>query len=576
MLTTKQGGAHTVLGTPYYISPEMGSFAPIKGPYSPLLKQLVRDMLQRDPEFRPSATEIDIAADGLNKNQKQPRIGYIYLGRREERTIGTRGYRNLEVETDVRRIAEREGNYEVIFIKCISKEVAVSRTHVIVLTTEGFSAFASDSGIVMTCGEGNQGCLGHGDWNSSAKPKLIQQLLSVNVCGIACGSNHVVVVGEQGDLYAWGVGLGGRLGLGHEDDCCGPQEVPFPGDERDQADAMPNNNKKQPHQDGQEDPAQVRQNLHGGSGSQPNVPSRMQNLIGSGNSGNANSRLENSLSSSYPEAAYMGGTPRDTLSPNQNDMLLKDSNLEPQEVLVLYASPAQVQKGETVNLAGIHCQNQNIFLVVDTTVPIPRVPPPGVANAGQVSRTFAPDEKSGLTHPADITEPDEDDLDDLEEGRRSRASRKHSSVSQKSGKSRDDFLNDSYGPMPEWLREELKEPRLEIPKSQPMNKVASADDLGKYYSEHLPGSPSPDVGMPKFPVEKQMSLKNPEPKPWDPQMLTDAPSPQHRRRFSAPGDIHKKIALANKALLQEKAEHNTDRERELRQEILNLQQELEV
>ena len=100
-MSTRASGAHTVLGTPYYISPEMcegkgydeksdiwalgcivyemaclqktfegsnlpalvtkimrGQFAPIKGQYSPMFKQLVRDLLQRDPEYRPSASTI--------------------------------------------------------------------------------------------------------------------------------------------------------------------------------------------------------------------------------------------------------------------------------------------------------------------------------------------------------------------------------------------------------------------------------------------------------------------------------------------------------------------------------------
>ncbi|CAG0921796.1 unnamed protein product [Notodromas monacha] len=268
-------------------------------------------------------------------------------------------------------------------------DVSVGLTHTAVLT---------ETGKVITFGRNSDGQLGRGHTRHSPNPGYVKPLVAKVATMICSGPSFTIVGTVENTLYMWGT----RYIM--------PSSRPNSYN-KDQADAMPNNNKKQPHQDGQEDPAQVRQNLHGGSGSQPNVPSRMQNLIGSGNSGNANSRLENSLSSS----------------------------------------------------------------------------------------------------------------------------------------------------MPEWLREELKEPRLEIPKSQPMVKVASADDLGKYYSEHLPGSPSPDVGMPKFPVEKQMSLKNPEPKPWDPQMLTDAPSPQHRRRFSAPGDIHKKIALANKALLQEKAEHNTVR-----------------
>ena len=75
----------------------------------------------------------------------------------------------------------------------------------------GFSVFASDNGIVMTCGDGSFGALGHGDWNSSARPMLIEQLLSVDVVGVGAGTEHVVVVGGQGDVYAWGRGQGGFL-----------------------------------------------------------------------------------------------------------------------------------------------------------------------------------------------------------------------------------------------------------------------------------------------------------------------------------------------------------------------------
>ena len=35
-----------------------GQFAPIRGPYSPGFKQLVRDLLQRDPDFRPTASDV--------------------------------------------------------------------------------------------------------------------------------------------------------------------------------------------------------------------------------------------------------------------------------------------------------------------------------------------------------------------------------------------------------------------------------------------------------------------------------------------------------------------------------------
>ena len=38
---------------------------------------------------------------------------------------------------------------------------------------DGYSVFVSDSGMLMTCGDGTFGCLGHGDWNNSSRPRLI-------------------------------------------------------------------------------------------------------------------------------------------------------------------------------------------------------------------------------------------------------------------------------------------------------------------------------------------------------------------------------------------------------------------
>lgn len=49
---------------------------------------------------------------------------------------------------------------------------------------------------------------------------LPERLLAVDVCGISCGSHHVVVVAADGVVFAWGRGEGGRLGTGAEDDAC--------------------------------------------------------------------------------------------------------------------------------------------------------------------------------------------------------------------------------------------------------------------------------------------------------------------------------------------------------------------
>lgn len=46
--------------------------------------------------------------------------------------------------------------------------------------------------------------------------------------------------------------------------------------------------------------------------------------------------------------------------------------IEPQEMLALYASEAQMDKGHTVMLHSVKCHNQNIFIVVETTCPLHR------------------------------------------------------------------------------------------------------------------------------------------------------------------------------------------------------------
>lgn len=79
----------------------------------------------------------------------------------------------------------------------------------------------------MTCGDAASGCLGHGDDQSLTKPKLIEALLHVDVSSIACGDNHVAIVGTKGQVYTWGHGACGKLGLGNEESHALPQQVSF-------------------------------------------------------------------------------------------------------------------------------------------------------------------------------------------------------------------------------------------------------------------------------------------------------------------------------------------------------------
>lgn len=64
-------------------------------------------------------------------------------------------------------------------------------------------------------GSGNSyfGVVGLGGSCSSEKPKVLPNLLSIKIVQIACGMYHSLALSREGDLYAWGMGFEGQLGL---------------------------------------------------------------------------------------------------------------------------------------------------------------------------------------------------------------------------------------------------------------------------------------------------------------------------------------------------------------------------
>ncbi|EPB76838.1 kinase domain protein [Ancylostoma ceylanicum] len=210
-------GAKTVVGTPYYISPEMCSgqpyneksdmwalgcilyemtclqkafegenlpalvnkimtcsYAPIRGPYSTEIKVLVRELLQLEPEARPRA------ADALK-------------------------FRGIQV--------------------------AMSSTHTMVLSydNEVFAwgsnkhgqlglgdtvdrVITCDRGTILTCGNGR--LVGLGGKEDVTRPTLLDELLRVHVSELVCGAEHCLALTEDGDVFVWGNGQDGRLGTG--------------------------------------------------------------------------------------------------------------------------------------------------------------------------------------------------------------------------------------------------------------------------------------------------------------------------------------------------------------------------
>uniref|UniRef100_A0A7S2SHN0 FYVE-type domain-containing protein n=1 Tax=Mucochytrium quahogii TaxID=96639 RepID=A0A7S2SHN0_9STRA len=78
---------------------------------------------------------------------------------------------------------------------------------------------------VYMFGFGGWGQLGLGsdpEMESIETPTLVEILLKHSIVEVACGANHSVAVSKSGELFSWGNGGCGRLGLGH----CGHVSTP--------------------------------------------------------------------------------------------------------------------------------------------------------------------------------------------------------------------------------------------------------------------------------------------------------------------------------------------------------------
>uniref|UniRef100_A0A8I3RWE9 Serine/threonine-protein kinase Nek8 n=1 Tax=Canis lupus familiaris TaxID=9615 RepID=A0A8I3RWE9_CANLF len=91
-----------------------------------------------------------------------------------------------------------------------------------------FTACLTDRGIIMTFGSGSNGCLGHGSLNDISQPTIVEALLGYEMVQVACGASHVLALSTERELFAWGRGDGGRLGLGTRESHSCPQQVSMP------------------------------------------------------------------------------------------------------------------------------------------------------------------------------------------------------------------------------------------------------------------------------------------------------------------------------------------------------------
>lgn len=82
----------------------------------------------------------------------------------------------------------------------------------------------------MTFGSGSNGCLGHGNFNDVTQPKIVEALLGYELVQVSCGASHVLAVTNEREVFSWGRGDNGRLGLATQDSHNCPQQVSLPAD----------------------------------------------------------------------------------------------------------------------------------------------------------------------------------------------------------------------------------------------------------------------------------------------------------------------------------------------------------
>lgn len=96
-------------------------------------------------------------------------------------------------------------------------EVFCGRYHTIARTT---------TGLVFTWGGGKNGRLGHGDEKIRAQPTCVEALLRQEAVCITAGYHNNLVLSTTGDVWSWGWGAHGQLGLGDSKDRDLPTVIP--------------------------------------------------------------------------------------------------------------------------------------------------------------------------------------------------------------------------------------------------------------------------------------------------------------------------------------------------------------
>ncbi|KAG9131684.1 hypothetical protein Leryth_009413 [Lithospermum erythrorhizon] len=86
-------------------------------------------------------------------------------------------------------------------------------------------AYSESNLRVYSWGWGDFGRLGHGNSSDVFTPQPIKALQGLRIRQIACGDSHCLALTMEGHLRSWGRNQNGQLGLGTTEDCLIPQSI---------------------------------------------------------------------------------------------------------------------------------------------------------------------------------------------------------------------------------------------------------------------------------------------------------------------------------------------------------------
>ena len=95
---------------------------------------------------------------------------------------------------------------------------------------EDFSAILTEDGVLYMTGSNYWGCIGDDSEEEVLIPHKVPKFIDLgkSICQVGCGDSHVIVLTNDREVFSWGCGEYGRLGLGDEDDYTVPQQVSLP------------------------------------------------------------------------------------------------------------------------------------------------------------------------------------------------------------------------------------------------------------------------------------------------------------------------------------------------------------